>query len=916
MVFDDPELVADFITESREHLADVEGQLLEIEAGGANVDVNIVNTVFRGIHSIKGAAGFLGLTTVNRLAHSLENVLGKMRNLELTPTPAIVDVMLKAADTLSKLIDNIQSSNDEDVSVHTLALDKIYDGEGVAAAAGTPQGAAPPVAPATAAAKSAPMAEPAPAPALADEVAVVDQPVDSTPLSEPVETSAPARAAQPTADAKHPAGGAVVENSIRVQVGVLDSLMNLAGELVLGRNQLMQSLTADGHAGIDAVAARLDQVTTELQEAIMRTRMQPIGAVFSKFPRVVRDLSAKLGKQCEVVMDGKEVEVDKTILEAIGDPLTHLVRNSIDHGIEMPAKRTAAGKAAGGVVQLRAYHQAGKVRIDVADDGGGIHPAKLKQKAVEKGVISADQAARMGDREATRLIFHPGFSTAEKVTDVSGRGVGMDVVRTNIEKLGGTVDIDSTPGRGTTIQITLPLTLAIIPSLIIRSRDECFAVPQVNVLELVRIRNNDSQVEISRVKDAEVLRLRGELLPLVRLDRLFQMPPATERTDSAVSVIVIESGPRRYGLVVDEIVDSEEIVVKPLGRHVKTCNCLAGATILGDGRVALILDAAGIAARAEFTDAQAHEAEAQLGRQSKQSGSHDLQELLLFSTGENERFALPMSLVSRLERVQAADIKDIGGRRLLQYQGSAMPLLQLENYIKASPMPELEGYFVIVFRAAKREAGLLVPVLDDIRQLAPEIDAQTFRERGVSGAFVINGETIRMIDVVDLVQVAHPEWFDDAKEQARTEGEAPLILIAEDSTFFRKQVCEFLTSNGFRVVGCEDGAKAWDLLTGPPHDVQLVITDIEMPNMNGFELCRRIKQHADFQRLPVIALTSLASEADVETGRQAGIDDYQVKMDREQVLEAVRRLLPKSKQTLPPMRSPLRKSAGTPCLSA
>jgi two-component system chemotaxis sensor kinase CheA len=276
-----------------------------------------------------------------------------------------------------------------------------------------------------------------------------------------------------------------------------------------------------------------------------------------------------------------------------------------------------------------------------------------------------------------------------------------------------------------------------------------------------------------------------------------------------------------------------------------------------------------------------------------------------------------MSLVCRLERVEAADIKTIGGRRLLQYQGSAMPLLQLENYIQATPNPELESYFVIVFRAAKREAGLLVPVLDDIRQLAPEIDDQTFRERGVAGAFVINGETIRMIDVVDLAQLAYPEWFEDVKEQTRSEGgESPLILIAEDSTFFRKQVCEFLTTSGFRVVGCEDGAKAWDLLAGPPHDVQLVITDIEMPNMNGFELTRRIKQHAQLRQLPVIALTSLASEADVAQGRQAGIDDYQVKMDREQVLEAVHRLLPRSKQTLPPLRSASRSDAATPCLSA
>ena len=322
----------------------------------------------------------------------------------------------------------------------------------------------------------------------------------------------------------------------------------------------------------------------------MRTRMQPIGAVFSRFPRVARDLSSKLGKQCDIVMDGKEVEVDKTILEAIGDPLTHLVRNSIDHGVEQPEVRTAAGKKAKGTVTLRAYHQAGKVRIDVADDGAGIEPTRLRQKAVEKGVITAEQASRMGDRETVRLIFHPGFSMAEKITDVSGRGVGMDVVRTNIEKLGGTVDVESVPTKGTTIQITLPLTLAIIPSLIVGAGDECFVVPQVNVLELVRVRAGEVGEQITKVKDAEVVRLRGELLPIVRIDDVLQASQAAQAGGATtgprpMSIVVIETGHRRYGLVVDKIVDSEEIVVKPLGRHIKGCTCLAGATILGDGNV-------------------------------------------------------------------------------------------------------------------------------------------------------------------------------------------------------------------------------------------------------------------------------------------------------------------------------------------
>jgi len=524
MTFDDPELVAQFVTESREHLCDVEGQLLQIEAGGKNVDVNLVNMVFRSVHSIKGAAGFLGLTTVNKLAHALENVLGKMRTVELVPTSHSVDVMLKAADALNNLFDDLESSNDVDVSEHTDLLDKILSGETEKPAKMKPakrrakanSKRAAKAAPAEAASTEPASTDPARAEAaLADAAPAEAATAPPAPAADAEPAAGPAANGQAPAEASTHAAAPQAESSIRVQVGVLDRLMNLAGELVLGRNQLMQSINANDKSGLDSVAARLDQVTTELQEAIMRTRMQPIGAVFSRFPRVARDLSGKLGKQCDVVMDGKEVEVDKTILEAIGDPLTHLVRNSIDHGVELPEVRTAGGKKTKGTVTLRAYHQAGKVRIDVADDGAGIEASRLRSKAVEKGVVTAEQAARLSDRETVRLIFHPGFSTAEKITDVSGRGVGMDVVRTNIEKLGGTVDVESVPSKGTTIQITLPLTLAIIPSLIVGAGNECFVVPQVNVLELVRVRAGEVSEQITKVKDAEVVRLRGELLPIV-----------------------------------------------------------------------------------------------------------------------------------------------------------------------------------------------------------------------------------------------------------------------------------------------------------------------------------------------------------------------------------------------------------------
>ena len=894
MTFDDPELVAQFITESREHLSDVEGQFLQIEAGGANVDVNLVNTVFRSVHSIKGAAGFLGLTTVNKLAHSLENVLGKMRTNDLVPTSFNVDVMLKAADALNKLFDDLEGSNDVDVSEHVDVLDKIFAGE-FDALRPTPasgRSSAPPTSPTTPAA-----AEPVACDRAGRRYSAGRTEPNQSPSTATNETRSRGSSRRATAPQ--------AENSIRVQVGVLDRLMNLAGELVLGRNQLMQTINASDKVGLDSVAARLDQVTTELQEAIMRTRMQPIGAVFSRFPRVARDLSSKLGKQCDIVMDGKEVEVDKTILEAIGDPLTHLVRNSIDHGVERPDVRIAGGKKAKGTVTLRAYHQAGKVRIDVADDGAGIVAARLRQKAVEKGVITAEQASRMGDRETVRLIFHPGFSMAEKITDVSGRGVGMDVVRTNIEKLGGTVDVESVPTKGTTIQITLPLTLAIIPSLIVGAGDECFVVPQVNVLELVRVRAGEVGELITKVKDAEVVRLRGELLPIVRIDDVLQA--AQDREDRRatgprpMSIVVIETGHRRYGLVVDKIVDSEEIVVKPLGRHIKGCTCLAGATILGDGNVALILDAAGIAAQANLA------ASAGAGRPGRRRRT-------VASLEDEHRRSRPAAVqhdaAGSLRDPDEPGAADRAGADA-QHQGRRRPpaaaVPRLEPAAGAARGPRQDaadgrGRTLLCDRLSRGRPRSR-PARGRARRHPPTGARHRLARRSANAASPAASCSTRPRCGWSTPS-SSPRWPTPngsnrpSPRSSEDDEPAPTILIAEDSSFFRQQLTKFFEEKGFEVIGCEDGQLAWDYLTDEEHDVKLVITDIEMPNMNGFELCRKIKQHEELGKLPVIALTSLTSEADVKRGSDAGMDDYQVKLDREQIMAVVDRLLPpKPKQT-------------------
>ena len=749
---EDTELLNDFVIEAKEHLADVENQFLQIEDAGEDVDVDLVNEVFRAIHSIKGAAGFLGLTKVNDLAHSLENVLNMMRNHELVPTSPIVDAMLRAADTLKGMIEDIENCDATDVGGHITELEGIAAGQPVAADdAPAPE----PVSESPEATQDAPAAtegddldaqiEAALAAKHAERQQAETAPAvtPSTPeAADPAPSPAPAKA--PAEASKKPAPAPVADANIRVSVGVLDSLMNLAGELVLSRNQLLQAISSDEKTGLDAISARLDQVTSELQEAIMQTRMQQIGTVFGRFPRVVRDLGSKLGKQCDLVIEGKDVEVDKTIVEAIGDPLTHLVRNSMDHGIEQPADRKKAGKPANGTVHLRACYQAGKVRIEIEDDGAGINPEKLKEKAIAKGILSPEKAEHMTEREALRLIFAPGFSTAKEVTDVSGRGVGMDVVRTNIAKLGGTVDVESTPGKGTSMVVTLPLTLAIIPSLIVQVGSDRFAIPQVNIAELVRVRESEREAKLDRVKNSEVLRLRGSLLPLLRLSEALGCESAEEPTISnatgATNIIVVDTGQTRFGMVVDALHDSEEIVVKPLGRHHKNCRCLAGATILGDGHVALILDVAGVAADADLRsdeELRAHSAETAPADEE----STDMQSVLLFQNAPDEHFAVPMDIIARIERIRSDQIDSVGGREVLQYRSTTLPLIRLEECISTTPAEPSSGVYVVVYDVRGREVGLIAPELRDIRDVSTNVDTQTFREQGVIGSQVIDERT-------------------------------------------------------------------------------------------------------------------------------------------------------------------------------
>jgi len=550
--------------------------------------------------------------------------------------------------------------------------------------------------------------------------------------------------------------------------------MNLVGELVLARNQLLQFSNSTQDAGFQAVSQRMNLIATELQEEVMKTRMQPIGNVWNKFPRTVRDLAHSCGKEVQLVMEGQDTELDRTIIEAIKDPLTHLVRNSMDHGIEEPEVRKRAGKNPAGILTLRAFHEGGQVNIEISDDGAGLNCDRIRQKAMERRLISAQQAASMPDRDVFNLIFLPGFSTAEKVTNVSGRGVGMDVVKTNVEKIGGMVDIQSTPGRGTTVRVRIPLTLAIIPALIATCGGERFAIPQVSLSELVRLDAESSGPGIELVHGAPVYRLRGRLLPLVYLDRELGMRTSaandTART-AAINIVVLQAEDRQFGLIVDEITDTEEIVVKPLGKQLKGISAYSGATIMGDGRVALILDVLGLAQKSKVVAEAREAAHDDAPGEAVVEGVRDEHALLLAENGLEGRVAIPLSLVSRLEEFPRTVVEHAGTQEVMQYRGQIIPLVRLSAIIPATCDAEMlanaGSIQVVVYSEGKRTVGLIVDRIVDIVEEQAAVESLAPRA-GVMGSFVTQRHVTDLLDLPAIVRAAVPGLLDAIEPEAGT----------------------------------------------------------------------------------------------------------------------------------------------------
>ena len=690
------------------------------------------------------------------------------------------------------------------------------------------------------------------------------------------------------------------EATIRLNVELLDSLMTLAGELVLSRNQLSEAVSSEDTAGIRAAAHRLSLVTSEVQSAVALTRMQPVGSLFAKFPRLVRDLGRDLGKQVQLKIEGGEVEIDKTILEGLSDPLTHMIRNSVDHGVELPEVRTAAGKPAMGTITLRASHQTGQVVIEIIDDGKGLPADKIAASSLAKGMITREQLEGMSDRDKIMLIFLPGVSTAEKVSDVSGRGVGMDVVKTNLDKLGGKIDIDSVLGQGTSFRIKLPLTLAIIPSLLVSDSGQRFALPQVSVGELIRIPADQQAERIDRAGDGEVLLLRDRLVPLLHLREALggQRNQATGR---AMNVVLVNTGSFEYGLVVDDLHDTVEIVVKPLGRHLQGLSDYAGATILGDGQVAIILDVGGLAARAGLT---AETVKRQSGAD-EDTVENQTQSLLLFNNGPGEQCAVPIELVTRVERIRPEQVECIGGRRTMQYGDACLPLLALNDVAAVGQVSEGQQWVVIVFERTGRPLGLLAAEPLDMVESYVALDPVTLRQPGIAGSAILNKQTTLMLDIFELAGLARPDAT-DARSVAHSLSTpddqtisssaeqpplvAPTVLVAEDSDFFRGQIRRLIEGVGCQVLAASDGQEAWELLQKYP-DVQAVATDLEMPRLDGLGLTRLIRADQRFGMLPVIALSSLAGEEEIARALAEGVTEYQVKLDQDDFLASIQRAL-------------------------
>jgi len=841
------DLLSDFLTETHEGLSAVDEALLRLER--APDDAPTLAEVFRQVHTIKGTCGFLGLSRLEKVAHAAETILGLYRDGSLKVTPEGITLIFAAVDAIRKIVVGLEQHGQEpdgDDSAVIAALDAAARGESVAL-------------------PSAPQAK-------------SEAPVEAAPAAAP----AP-RAPEAVAEAVQ-TESATAQQTIRVSVEVLEDLMTLVSELVLTRNQLMQLARVSSDSQISVPLQRLSHITSELQEGVMKTRMQPIGNAWAKLPRLVRDLANELGKKIDLEMRGADTELDRQVLELIKDPLTHMVRNSGDHGLEKPADRRAAGKPETGRILLNAYHQGGHIIIEIGDDGRGLPVEKIRAKVLAQGLTTEAELAQMSEHDVLRFIFRPGFSTAQQITSVSGRGVGMDVVKTNIERIGGTIELRSKEGRGTTFTIKIPLTLAIVSALIVQAGGERFAIPQIGVVELVRVGDeHEGNTRIEMIKDAPVLRLRDRLLPLVSLSSLLRLREAPVGGLKGY-VVVMQVGANVFGIVVDRVFDTEEIVVKPVAPILRHITMFSGNTILGDGSVIMILDPNGVARGAGITaEGRAEDQQTMsvaVGIRSDSSTS-----LLLFRAGDQTPKAVPLGLVARLEDIPVERIEMSGGTPVVQYRGQLMPMVPIAGHWEA---PASGRQAVLVFTEGERSMGLMVDEILDVVEEPLVIQPGSDR-LGYLGSAVIAERVTDVIDTVYWLSHAGGDWFRGDRKSSASQKK-PRLLLIDDSTFFRHLVVPALSAAGFDVTAVESPAEALRLRDAGV-EFEALISDIEMPEMDGLSFARNVRASGGWMRLPLVALSSRAEPEDVARGREAGFTDYVAKYDRDALLSSLRECL-------------------------
>jgi two-component system chemotaxis sensor kinase CheA len=881
------QMQAEFISEGEECIERIFQELEKVKQGKNNSPR--IDQIYRDIHSLKGSAYLLGYNHLGDLSHAMEDAMAPLRDEKREFLENEYDSICDGIGLIDKIFQSIKSKSNQfpTEEIQTL-IEKIRTLKNT---------------------EENPLTPTSTTPTSSTTQATVTAIVH--PTEEKLATSKPNPPPAPT-EGNAEAEKSEANSTVRVPVGLLDKLMTLVGEMVLVRNQVIQYSSKSDDLAFLNLSQRLNVVTGEIQGEMMKTRMQPIGNILSKFQRVVRDISKELKKKIELEVEGAETELDKTLLEAIKDPLTHIVRNSCDHGIENPEVRVGKGKSETGILKIRAFHEGGQVIVEIRDDGKGLHKDVLIKKAIEKGVLSPDKAPTLTDREAMQLIFAPGFSTAAQVTNLSGRGVGMDVVRSNVEKIGGSVELDSIPDRGTSIRLKIPLTLAIVPAMIVRSGHEQYAIPQIKLVELVRVEKSNSENKIEYLQGKPVYRLRGDLLPLVDLKAVMNLTDHDTKKFTqeaeAINIVVLQSEKNLFGLIVDEIQDTADIVVKPLNRLLKSLAIYSGATVLGDGSVALILDVAGLAAK-QFKAKRGEESslKQEVGSHAQGKKSEESQEFLLFRINSPTKHAVFLGYVHRLEEFKASAIEFSGSQKVVRYRNAILPIISVDEALGYKPTEKAQTDVVpvIVTQKSGKFYGFEVSEILDVFTTESEVDASIADRAGIIGNLVTENEVITVVDPnklsgslqkklpssnnrIEQTQKIAPVRRLDEERNSKVSLGGTRILFAEDTAFFRKHVTGVLTRSGFEVTSVHNGEEALlELQSKPLGHYPIVLSDIEMPKMTGLELAKNIRKDQKWNEILLIALTTKGTEQDRHKGIQAGFNLYLEKLDPEELISSL-----------------------------